>query len=207
MTDAVVVTEGDVTIHHGLQPEHREALVQLFCATFPEIVVPVFGSAERCARLMEVSIEEARILSAVLNGRLVGFAGLHYSEQEWFNPKLARLIAVMHWRVFRVVAMGIILFKHPKPNTMHIDALAVHPDMRGQGIGRQLIQAVENRAQSEGKQHVTLEVEDINPRAKHLYERSGFSEEKFNKLPWPWSQAFEFAGSCWMSKDVTYVEI
>jgi len=202
MTDAVALTASDVTILRGLKPEHKETLVQLFCKTFPEVVVPVFGSAERCARLLEVSIEEDRILSAVLDGHLVGFSGLHYSGHEWFDPNLAQLFAIMRWRVFRVIAVGIILFKRPKPDTLHIDTLAVHPHMRGQGIGAQLIQAVEARAQSEGKQRVTLEVEDINPRAKRLYERNGFTEQRFEKLLWPWSQAFEFSGSYWMSKAV-----
>jgi len=207
MTDTVSLTASDVTILHGLKPKHKEALIQLFCRTFPEVIVPVFGSAERCARLLEVSIEEGRILSAVLNGHLVGFTGLHDSAQEWFDPNLAQLLAIMRWRVFRVIAVGVILFKRPKPDTLHIDTLAVHPDMRGQGIGAQLIQAVEALAQSEGKQRVTLEVEDINPRAKCLYDRNGFSEEKFSKLPWPWIQAFEFSGSYWMSKDVNCSEI
>jgi len=113
----------------------------------------------------------------------------------------------MHWSTFRVAAMGIVLFKRPKPETLHLDTLAVHADMRGQGIGTQLIEAVEALAQSEGKRGITLEVEDINPRAKHLYERSGFSRERFKKLPWPWSLAFTFSGSYWMSKDVALSEL
>lgn len=189
-------------IRLGLDAQHRQAFIELFCESFSEVIVPVFGSAERCARLLDVSIAEDRILSAVSDGRLVGFAGLHYSGQEWFDPSLAQLAAVMRWRVFRVIAMGIILFKRPKPDTLHLDTLAVHPDMRGQGIGTQLIQAVEALAQAEGKRSVTLEVEDINPRARLFYARNGFSEERFNKLPWLWRRAFSFSGSYWMSKDV-----
>ena len=196
-----------IEIRLGLDAEYKGDFIRMFCDAFPEIIVPVFGSVERCARLLEGSIANDRILTAVLDKRLVGFAGLHYSGKEWFDPSAPQLVRLMHWSTFRVAVMGIVLFKRPKPETLHLDTLAVHADMRGQGIGTQLIEAVEALAQSEGKRLITLEVEDINPRVKYLYERSGFSEETFKKLPWPWSRAFTFSGSYWMSKDVTLSEL
>lgn len=197
----------DVRILQELQPEHRDALVRLFCSTFPEVIVPVFGSAERCARLLERSLTNGRILTAIRKDQLVGFAGLHYSRQEWFDPSLTQLLGVMQWSTLRVMVMGIILFKRPKPDALHLDTLAVHPDMRGQGIGTHLIQAVKALAQSEGKRRITLEVEDTNPRAKRLYERMRFVEDRFEKLPWPWSKAFAFSGSYCMSKDAEDSEL
>lgn len=191
-----------VEIRQGLDAKHTEAVIRLFCDTFPEIIVPVFGSIERCARLLERSLVSDRILTAILGDQLVGFAGLHFSGQEWFDPSLSQLVGVMQWSILRVIAMGIILFKRPKSDVLHLDTLAVHPDARGQGIGTQLIQAVEALAESEGKRRVTLEVEDINPRAKAFYERLEFMEDKFEKLPWPWKTQFAFCGSYRMRKDV-----
>ena len=98
--------------------------------------------------------------------------------------------------------MGIILFKRPKSDVLHLDTLIVHPDVRGQGIGTQLVDAVVALAIADGKRFVKLEVEDINPRAKRLYERLGFVEDKFEKLPWPWRVAFPFSGSYRMSKSL-----
>jgi len=181
-------------IRLGLDARHKDDLIRLFCDTFPEVIVPVFGSVERCALLLERSLADDRILTAVSGERLVGFAGLHFSGREWFDPSLSSLISVTRWGFFRVVAVGIALFRRPRPDAMHLDTLAVHPDSRGQGIGTQLIAAVEVLAQSEGKRRVTLEVEDINPRARLFYERTGFREEKHEKLPWPWRTGFQFTG-------------
>jgi len=78
----------------------------------------------------------------------------------------------------------------------------VHADVRGQGIGTRLVDAVVALANAEGKRCVTLEVEDINPRALRLYDRLGFVVDKFEKLPWPWRTQFPFSGSYYMCKDL-----
>ena len=194
-------------IRVGLDARYKDEFIRLFCDTFPEIIVPVFGSVERCTQLLERSLANDRILMAISDERLAGFAGLHYSRREWFNPSLCQLLATMRWGIFRVMVMGIILFRRPKLDTLHLDTLAVHPDMRGQGIGTQLVDAVVALATAEGKRFVTLEVEDINPRAKRVYERLGFVVSKFEKLPWPWRTGFQFSGSYFMRKTLTQSEL
>ncbi|MCK5245518.1 GNAT family N-acetyltransferase [Candidatus Bipolaricaulota bacterium] len=194
-------------IRLGLDDRHKEDFIRLFCDEFPEIIVPVFGSVERCGLLLEHSLADDRIITAVLDEQLIGFAGLHYSGREWFDPSVSQLLIVMRMGVFRVMTMGIILFKRPKSDVMHLDTLAVHPDYRGQGIGTQLIDAIVALANAEGKRTITLEVEDINPRAKLLYERLGFSADKFSRLPWPWNKAFAFSGSYCMSKVMILSEL
>jgi ribosomal protein S18 acetylase RimI-like enzyme len=106
----------------------------------------------------------------------------------------------MQWGMLRVLAMGIILFKRPKSDVLHLDTLIVHASARSRGIGTTLIQSVQALAQAEGKRCVTLDVEDVNLRAKLLYKRLGFREEKFKRLPWPWRLAFTFSGSHRMSQ-------
>lgn len=56
---------------------------------------------------------------------------------------------------------------------INIHDLAVVPEWRGLGIGRQMLQAVQKRAEKLNCCRITLEVREDNP-AKDLYERFGF---------------------------------
>src|SRR5712672_1479930 len=59
---------------------------------------------------------------------------------------------------------------------INIHDLAVLPENRGSGIGRKLLEAVERRARELGCCGLTLEVQDVNQKAKGLYESAGFSQ-------------------------------
>lgn len=58
---------------------------------------------------------------------------------------------------------------------INIHDLAVLPDLRNKGIGRHLLEAVQQKAQTMGCCKLTLEVRKDN-RAQHLYKRFGFEE-------------------------------
>jgi GNAT superfamily N-acetyltransferase len=57
---------------------------------------------------------------------------------------------------------------------LNIHDLAVLPEYRGQGVGRTLLDVVENKARLLGCCKVTLEVLERNPRARGVYEKAGF---------------------------------
>jgi ribosomal protein S18 acetylase RimI-like enzyme len=64
---------------------------------------------------------------------------------------------------------------HAQP-LLNIHDLAIKPGRRGQGIGRQLLGVVEQRARELGCYSVTLEVGGNNVNAKGLYEAVGFRQ-------------------------------
>jgi len=63
----------------------------------------------------------------------------------------------------------------------HITNVAVHPDYRGQGIGKSLISELLYLCENEGINSLTLEVRKSNIVAQNLYKRFGFVEEGIRK--------------------------
>jgi ribosomal protein S18 acetylase RimI-like enzyme len=61
---------------------------------------------------------------------------------------------------------------------INVHDLAVIPEYRGRGIGRQLLDAVETRARQMGCCKLTLEVLEDNP-ASRLYEAMGYSRPNY----------------------------
>lgn len=57
----------------------------------------------------------------------------------------------------------------------YIDSIAVLPEYRGMGIGKQLITAIRDKALSDGHARVGLIVDFDNPRAESLYTSLGFT--------------------------------
>ena len=62
-----------------------------------------------------------------------------------------------------------------------IEDLFVHPDLRSQGIGLQLLRAAEQEAARRGYQRMGLGVATDNPRARSLYERDGYRDSGFGE--------------------------
>lgn len=58
---------------------------------------------------------------------------------------------------------------------IHINNLAIRPELRRQGLGAFLLARVLEEAAAMGAPHATLEVRRSNIAAQHLYERAGFS--------------------------------
>ena len=62
---------------------------------------------------------------------------------------------------------------------INIHDLAVLPEYRGRGIGKQLLQRIEQKALELGCGKLTLEVLENNHRARQLYEQSGFHQASY----------------------------
>ena len=63
----------------------------------------------------------------------------------------------------------------------HITNIAIRPDQRGHGYGKQLLLASMEIAASFGAEMMTLEVRETNAVAQHMYAETGFVQQGFRK--------------------------
>lgn len=63
----------------------------------------------------------------------------------------------------------------------HVTNIAVHPDFRGQGIGKLLLLSMMREAVASGASEMTLEVRESNTVAQNLYFGLSFTRQGFRK--------------------------
>ena len=81
------------------------------------------------------------------------------------------IVALLNGKVVGYAGVWIVL------DEGHITNVAVHPDMRGHGIGRSLMMELLSRAVVLGADKITLEVRVSNLFARSLYTSLGFVEK------------------------------
>ena len=89
----------------------------------------------------------------------------HYAEQ--YDPSGFFIIEQQDRPIGR-------LYRELQDNDIHVNDIAIIPEMRGSGLGTMLLQEILDEAKAAGNT-VSIYVEHFNP-AKRLYHRLGFQE-------------------------------
>lgn len=66
----------------------------------------------------------------------------------------------------------------------HLEAIVVHPQARGQGLGQTLLNRSEALALEHGAESISLHVFANNHRARALYQNNGFDQELIRAIKW-----------------------
>jgi ribosomal-protein-alanine N-acetyltransferase len=97
------------------------------------------------------------------------------TTRAWYEAELARpdVCQVFVIRTPERPVAGFVAFWKVL-DEMHINNLAVHPDLRGRGLGRRLLAGTLAAARAMGVRRATLEVRRSNDAAQRLYAAAGF---------------------------------
>ena len=134
----------------------------------------------------------------------IGIAGFYLDGEGLFEPPLSVFKQEYGWSgIVRALALSF-LERKKSEDVLLMDGLAVAPCARGMGIGTKLLTAVEEVARLSAKSSVRLDVIDVNPRAKALYERRGFESVNTVDLG-PARLLFDFNKITEMRKTLTAV--
>ncbi len=125
----------------------------------------------------------AHATKAVLDGQVVGIEVGYRGEvlaAEEFRGGLSLFLASppsQWWRLVRTVDPTLSEYvPKPRENTYYINNIATDGDVRGLGLGKQLLQSAIERARAAGCDAVELDVTAINSGAIGFYKKHGFVE-------------------------------
>ncbi|MFE5627055.1 GNAT family N-acetyltransferase [Streptomyces virginiae] len=122
---------------------------------------------------------------ALREGRIVAIAGYRTADGRGLTGGGAMdvLRAYGPVRGLPRLALLTVLERDASRGEMVMDGLAVAPELRGLGIGARLLQEVYAIAAEHGCDRLRLDVIDVNPRARALYERQGFRAGVTRRTP------------------------
>lgn len=120
-------------------------------------------------------LKDARDLDGVLAIEEASFN--NPTTREWYEGELQRaeVCFIYILRTPEEPVAGFCAFWRVAEQ-MHINNLAIRPELRGRGLGSHLLQSVVAEAATMGAHHATLEVRRSNVAALRLYQRAGFHE-------------------------------
>lgn len=136
----------------------------------------LFKSPESAVRTISKSLEDDDLETFMVilddDGNIIGML-IYYVDKfpSHFNFKSLRLLIVDILDYFVLCDVG--------PGDLYVAEIAIDESLRGQGLGRKVLEHVIEYARNENMNRVILDADFRNAPARRLYEKIGFKE--FNK--------------------------
>ncbi len=131
---------------------------------------------------MNVTLRQARSpdLDALNRLEQVAFSGDRFSRRQlWHLLNRAHAESLLaEAEDGRLLGYGTLLFRRGS-RRVRLYSFCVHPEARGSGLGRKLLEALQRLAASRGGEALSLEVRADNRIALGLYRRMGFRLERW----------------------------
>ena len=176
----------DIIFQIGLPEQFRADAAKLYDEAFGQkLSVAVRSNEKRISLIQKGFIIEYAIV-ALSDNTLLGIAGLHTSSGSLTGGiSYKDLLSELGFLKGNWAAIIFSLYdRKPKAGELLMDGIAVHADSRGKGVGSKLLEKIAMYAQQNKFKNVRLDVIDINPEAKKLYERMGFKAVKTERFPY-----------------------
>ncbi|GAA1382461.1 GNAT family N-acetyltransferase [Kitasatospora putterlickiae] len=167
-------------------PAGAEARVaELYWEAFGRKLGPALNPPEAGRAFIAAHLHHDRGIVAVHGDEVVGVAGYRLGRRGLTGGGLGDVLAAYGpFRALPRLAVLALFERTPEPGELVMDGIAVDAHRRGLGTGGLLLTEVAAVAAEHGCHRVRLDVIDVNPRARALYERHGFTAVRTERTPY-----------------------
>jgi ribosomal protein S18 acetylase RimI-like enzyme len=180
---------GEIQFLLGVPEEHRQSAAELYDEAFGAKFSVAISDKDKRMQLITSGLKLEFAYCAVKGSRLVGLTGFHSDQGSLTSGITYRsLLSYLGFIKGNWAAVIFSLYERtPKKGELVMDGISVRSDVRGLGIGTQLLKLLIVHATKHKFASIRLDVIDTNDRARTLYERIGFKSvrtERFEYLRW-----------------------
>ncbi len=166
----------EFSISKGFSNAERETVARLYWQAFSTKLGLLLGPDTRAISLFaQIITPEFALTARDTAGTLIGVAGFKTAHGALTGGGLRDVVQHYGWlNTLWKAPLLALLERDLAEDTLLMDGICVESSARGLGIGTALLDAIKAEAQTRNLAQVRLDVIDINPRARALYEREGF---------------------------------
>lgn len=183
----MVSTEGrrPAAVRRGVPEGEEERVAALYWEAFGRKLAPALDPPEVGRRFIADHLRHDRGVTALVEGRVVGVAGYRLGDRALTGGGVKDVLSAYGlFRGLPRLAVLALFERTPAEGELVMDGIAVDTAHRGGGIGGLLLEEIAAVAADHGCRRVRLDVIDVNPRAKALYERHGFTTVRTERTPY-----------------------
>ncbi|WP_405680796.1 GNAT family N-acetyltransferase [Streptomyces sp. NBC_00868] len=175
-----------LVVRRGVPRGAEDQVAELYWEAFGRKLGAALNPAEHGRAFIARHLHHDRAVVALTpdGKRVVGVAGYQLGGRGLTGGGVRDVLS--SYGLFRglpKLAVLALLERTPEPGELVMDGIAVDPARRGAGIGSVLLTEIATVATEHGCSRMRLDVIDVNPRARALYERHGFNAVRTEQTP------------------------
>ncbi|GAA2396419.1 GNAT family N-acetyltransferase [Nonomuraea africana] len=167
-------------------PEGSESRVAaLYWQAFGRKLGAALNPPDKAHAFLAAHLHHDRGVAAVVDGEVAGVAGYQLGGRGLMGGDAGDVLSAYGTlRGLPRLALLALMERRPADGELVMDGIAVAPEHRGKGVGSLLLREIAAVAAEHSCRRIRLDVIDVNPRARALYERHGFIAVHTEKTPY-----------------------
>lgn len=172
-------------IRRGVPEGSETRVAALYWEAFGRKLGAALNPPDKARAFLAAHLHHDRGVVALVDGEVAGVAGYQLDERGLTGGSAGDVLATYGTlRGLPRLPLLLLMERRPADGELVMDGIAVAAEHRGKGIGSLLLREIAAVAAEHSCRRVRLDVIDVNPRARALYERHGFVAVRTEKTPY-----------------------